>query len=326
MFITKVSEFRCKGLVFKVLVLGFVFTINYQLSAINCFAAGPGTTGAQFLKLGVGSRPVAMGEAFVAVADDVNAMQWNPAGLSQISSRQASLVATEWFQAIHYGYLGYCQPFLGGVIGAAGTFLWIDGIERRTTDTPTPDGWIVARDLAIAASYARALSKQTDIGGTVKIIYQQLDDRTATGVAMDLGLLYKLNVEKWTFGIALQNLGYESAFISEASSLPMNLKAGISNKYLPDKSGNYKLTFASDFNYGIMDNVWSIGAGIDWWIHPVFAVRCGYKYNSAMSSLGPLAGLTMGAGFKINIFDIDYALVPYGDLGWTNRISLLAKF
>ena len=32
----------------------------------------------------VGARPLAMGGAFVAVADDVNATYWNPAGLSQI--------------------------------------------------------------------------------------------------------------------------------------------------------------------------------------------------------------------------------------------------
>jgi hypothetical protein len=58
-------------------------------------------------------------------------------------------------------------------------------------------------------------------------------------------------------------------------------------------------------------------------IHPMFAVRAGYKYNSAMSTLGPLAGLTLGGGFRYNIFSIDYAFVPYGDLGYTHRISMI---
>ena len=212
--------------------------------------------------------------------------------------------------------------------------LWIDGIERRASDTANADGWIPARDLAVAVSYGKGISEKLDIGATLKIIYQQLDDKTATGIAADIGLLYKLGKEKWTVGLVLQNLGYESAFISEQSQLPMNLKIGISNKYMPDKSdnhkpdesGNYKLTIAADINYGIMDSVWSVGGGIDWWVHPMFAIRGGYKYNSAMSSLGWLAGLTAGAGFRINIFDIDYAFVPYGDLGYTHRVSLLVKF
>ena len=59
----------------------------------------------------------------------------------------------------------------------------------------------------------------------------------------------------------------------------------------------------------------------------MFAIRAGYKHNSAINNtLGALSGLTCGAGFKLGIMGIDYALVPYGDLGYTHRISLVAKF
>lgn len=50
------------------------------------------------------------------------------------------------------------------------------------------------------------------------------------------------------------------------------------------------------------------------------------KGKGEMSTLEFLSGLTVGSGFKLNIFDIDYAFVPYGDLGYTHRSSLLAKF
>ena len=123
-------------------------------------------------------------------------------------------------------------------------------------------------------------------------------------------------------GLALQNIGYEAPFILEASPLPMNLKAGIANK-----STDSKLTLAVDLNYSILDSIWAVGAGIEYWVHPVFAIRAGYKYNSAINNtLGALAGLTCGVGFKIGILDIDYALVPYGDLGYSHRISIIAKF
>jgi len=263
-----------------------------------------------------------MGEAFVAVADDINALYWNPSGLSLSEGKQVIFTHTEWFQAIRYEYLAYCQPALGGTIGTGITYLYITDIERRDLAGTLLGTTVPANDLAIAVSYAKTLSERLNLGGTVKIINQQLDDKSALGIAADLGMQYKLNKEGLVMGLALQNMGYEAPFITEVSYLPMNLKAGIANK-----TADSKFTLATDLNYSILDSIWAVGAGIEYWVHPVFAIRAGYKYNSAINNtLGALAGLTCGAGFKIGILGIDYALVPYGDLGYTHRISLLAKF
>jgi len=299
-----------------------VLVLCFEFLTLNCFSAGPGTTGATFLKLGVGSRPVAMGGAFVAAADDINALYWNPAGLSLAEGKQVIFTQTEWFQAIRYEYLAYCQPAFGGTIGTGITYLYITDIERRNLAGTLLGTTVPANDLAIAVSYAKKLSERLNLGGTVKIINQQLDDKSALGVAADLGLQYKLNKEGLVMGLALQNMGYEAPFVLEASPLPMNLKVGIANK-----TADSKLTFAADLNYSILDSIWAVGAGIEYWVHPVFAIRTGYKYNSAINNtLGALAGLTCGAGFKIGILGIDYALVPYGDLGFTHRISVVVEF
>jgi len=306
----------------KKIILVVALTFNLQLLTFNCFSGGPGTTGATFLKLGVGSRPVAMGEAFVAVADDINALYWNPSGLSLSEGKQVIFTHTEWFQAIRYEYLAYCQPAFGGTIGTGITYLYITDIERRDLAGVLLGTTVPANDLAIAVSYAKTLSERLNLGGTVKIINQQLDDKSALGIAADLGLQYKLNKEGLVMGLALQNMGYEAPFITEVNPLPMNLKAGITNKF-----ADSKLTLSSDLNYSILDSIWAVGAGIEYWVHPVFAIRAGYKYNSAINNtLGALAGLTCGAGFKIGILGIDYALVPYGDLGYTHRVTVGAKF
>ena len=47
-----------------------------------------GTTAASFLEIGIGSRAIAMGGAFVAVANDATALYWNPGGLSRLPSKE----------------------------------------------------------------------------------------------------------------------------------------------------------------------------------------------------------------------------------------------
>jgi len=59
------------------------------LAAVVPVAGGQAQTGiakyaGEFISTGVGGRALAMGGAFVAVANDVTAGYWNPAGLSRI--------------------------------------------------------------------------------------------------------------------------------------------------------------------------------------------------------------------------------------------------
>ena len=54
--------------------------------------AKTGTSGAQFLKIGVGCRGVAMGGAFVATADDPSAAYWNPGALVRVSWHTVSVL------------------------------------------------------------------------------------------------------------------------------------------------------------------------------------------------------------------------------------------
>ena len=49
------------------------------------------TDAASFLKIGAGARAIALGSAFVAVADDASAVYWNPAGMTQLSGPVISL-------------------------------------------------------------------------------------------------------------------------------------------------------------------------------------------------------------------------------------------
>src|SRR5512135_2358318 len=56
----------------------------------------------QFVKIGVGARQVAMGEAAIASVEDVNSVFWNPAGLRGVQSVEASFSYAKWFADLNY--------------------------------------------------------------------------------------------------------------------------------------------------------------------------------------------------------------------------------
>src|SRR5688572_11594007 len=68
---------------------GLAFAVSLH-PVTSAWASGAGTTGADVLKIGVGARAMAMGEAYAAQADDVSSLYWNPGGLALMQERQAS--------------------------------------------------------------------------------------------------------------------------------------------------------------------------------------------------------------------------------------------
>ncbi len=61
--------------------------------------------------------------------------------------------------------------------------------------------------------------------------------------------------------------------------------------------------------------------GAEWWLRNALASRLGYRTNQDIGQ-----GLTTGIGYKFGRICLDYAYVPYGDLGDTHIISLGMTF
>ena len=87
----------------KLLAAAVLAALAVPRFAGHAFAGGgQGTSAFQFLQLGVGARPSAMGETFAGVADDVNSIYWNPAGLAGLERREATLSHAQWLEGIKY--------------------------------------------------------------------------------------------------------------------------------------------------------------------------------------------------------------------------------
>jgi hypothetical protein len=281
-----------------------------------------GTAGAQFLKIGAGARAVGMGEAFSGIADDVSSIYWNPAGLAGLEKPSMEAMYSEWFQAMNYQFMAFAYPFSVGTFGISLSGFGVDNIEKRTEDTAEPISDFSARDAAYSVAFARNVAEKISAGINVKIIRQQIDEETATAFAADLGAFYKTPIEKLTCGLVIQNVGSKVKFIDEADPLPMKIKLGAGYRLLSDK-----LTVGLDAN-APNDNRLYFSAGAEYSSRIISdlsgSFRAGYK--TGQETGGSLDGISTGAGLGYKDFNLNFAWVPYGNLGNTFRYSLAVRF
>ncbi|MBI4375792.1 MAG: PorV/PorQ family protein [Elusimicrobia bacterium] len=283
-------------------------------------AAGVGTTGASFLKVGVGARALGMAGATAAISDDANSIYWNPAGLGQLEKRSVSVSYNQLFQDESQGFIGFAGPVRGeskDVFGLGVNYLQVSDIEKRAGDTETPDSTFSNRNFAVALSYARkdAFIDKLSLGGSVKLVHVKLDSFSEEAFAVDLGAVHKIN-DELSAGLSVQNLGNKLG----PDPLPLLMKYGVAYRLWD------KLIVAADGDHWVRDKRNYGSLGTEYWIVPQFAIRAGYQLGRAQDQLGGASGLGTGIGVRIERLAVDYAYVPFGDLGHTHRVTLGARF
>jgi len=290
----------------KILGSPILLTALALVFSTSCYANGPGTTTASFLKIGVGARAAAMGEAFTAVASDGTSLYWNPAGLAQLKRKEISATYNSWFEEITQGYLSLTFPTSRGTMGFGANYVDMGKLEGRDVEG-NPTGDFTASDTYIFIGYARKLKKSSwglTLGWLQDIIK---DDKKDTFLA-NIGLLYPAT-DRFTLGVVVQNIGTKLG----NDPLPSTFKVGAASKLKT-------LTLAVDVAKP-QDNEIYYCLGAEWWLRNALALRIGYKTNQDIGE-----GVTAGIGLKMGKTSIDYAYVPYADLGNTHRISLEIKF
>jgi hypothetical protein len=317
-----------------------------------------GTTASNFLKIPVGARASGMGEAYTSLADDASAIYWNPAGLSSLNSKEFFVSHNIWFQDIQHSYAAFAlpldintfpRPFGKTTVGIAITYLGVDDMERRTSNTAASEGNFGASDMAVSLALSRNIASISgnplSFGASLKFIRQTIDTYSANAVAADLGLLYPLTIGGLPFrlGAAAQNIGTPVKFIDESYPLPLTFKAGAS--CMPLAAYKIPLGLSGDIEFP-NDNDMSWRLGTEYVALQLISFRLGYtsrnetisdnSLNNNPSNISTFTGFMAGLGLTIplsrghrsakDIMTIDYAFVPYGELGETHRISMGIKW
>ena len=295
---------------------------------------GAGTVGAAFLKVEGGSRPAGLGGAFAGLANDINTIFWNPAGLTAIHDRELTAMQHFSFAEISNQTIGYAQRLERFVWGAS----FLGGFteyERRQGPTEEPDSTSTVGAFAMGLSAAYPLSTALSVGGTAKIISEQWDIQNAYGVAADVGVILHLLDDHLGIGVAVQNAGVLGGGISP----PMAIRAGLAYRIWKETvaeteelmSSQEVWALVADAHLPLLDANPSFHVGIERWFYDSIAARVGYRISM---NENPSDGLSLGIGIRrsgedmlANIdFQFDYAFVPDAYLGNAHRVSFITRF
>ncbi|MBU1615760.1 PorV/PorQ family protein [bacterium] len=276
---------------------------------------GAGTSVAPFLKVGVSVRSAGMGGVSAAVSSGVDGLYSNPATLAGLKSKEALFMHHRWLEEVSFNYLAGVLPLKNDQgVGIGLNLISTGDIKRTTYSEPDGDGNFKTGGMIANAGYARKINKQIQAGASLEYISQKLDDKTGSGIGLDIGTLYQPRIKDLTLGAVIQNIALSKMkFIEGEEELPLVIKVGAGYRIKKALIG-IDITKPND-------NSLQFNLGGQYRIIPALALRAGYD-----SSLDEGPGITAGFGVTYKNLTFDGAYLPAGDLAKTFRLSASMRF
>jgi hypothetical protein len=302
------------------------------LLAVDAFAGGgkrTGTGGAAELLIPVGPRGIAMAEANISTSTGIEALFWNPAGVSHMQNNADVIFShMSYIADIGVDYGAIAANFEGfGVVSFSIKALSVGDILITTTANPDGTGETFSPTFIVAGlSYSRQLTESISVGLTTNFISESMADVSASGVAFDVGVMYNnlADINGLSLGVVVKNLGPEMKYSggglynegqiggvnrpptfytieAAAFELPSNFQLGLG--YSPVLDETNSLQFSGIYqNNNFSGDEYKLGG--EYGYNDLFFVRAGYQLAPQVSD-DYLYGFTAGVG-------IDYAVEGFG--------------
>ena len=329
----------------KKLFIIFLIIVNsaFLYSQINLSKTAQSTM--NFLLVSTSSRAAGMGDAFTTLGNGAESMFYNPAGLTETKNEfDINLNYTQWIADINY-LSGAAAWNIGdyGVIGInlitidygniKGTSLLLDEFSAGYVDNGDINN---VGAYCVGLSYAKPISNEFSIGGTIKLAGQNLGqnfistglkDNNAAKLAFDAGVLYKTGYKDFTFGMSIRNFATNIKREEIEEQLPLVFALGSSINVIDlvdaELANDNTLLFSVDFlhhnNYSERFNL-----GFEYTYSKMLSLRGGYQTNR------DLASWSGGVGFLTTILSYDvefnYSYSAFEFFNDVNRISLAFSF
>lgn len=310
-----------------------------QLAAQDFTKAG--RTGFQFVKIGVGARQVALGEASISLVRDVNALYWNPANITGIKLGEASFSYASWFAGMSYfaGAAGYRWDGIGVFAFGYSALDFGDIPEALVSapgggsDTRTGNNF-TGNDMLIGFSFAREFTDQLSIGIGVKYLHETLFDYSTGLLAFDVGSYYDTGYKGIRLAMSAQNFSksvqwMEDGDREEGYDIPLIFRIGLSfNVFRADDAFFYvgdghSLVLSVDAIH-TNDYAERMHIGAEYWFGDILAIRGGYRFNYEEGNVSFGFGLRPAvSGVHLNL---DYAYTHFEFLESPHRFTLSFAF
>ena len=187
--------------------------------------------------IGAGARSTALGNAFVAVADNGDAVFANPAGVAAITQKQLTYTNVSLlYSGIDGDNLG---QHVASYVQSLGSKLGLGlGYERIGSDLLNENGAFL--------SLGYKLSNKLMLGLTTKYLFWSVGDipddpvtgadplsnQSQGAIGLDLGLMWKSPIQDARFGLLLKNVNEpnlaKTSGLGDAGALPRDLHLGVS--------------------------------------------------------------------------------------------------
>lgn len=310
---------------FKISALSLITLIGF--SDVSLAQDKVGSTAAQFLGISSGARGTAMGSAYVALSDDASGMYWNPAGIARTTNSLVSFSNMNWFVDTQ---IQDAAVIIDG--SEKGKFaLSLRGINYGEIDVTTierPEGTgerFTPKDLTLGFSYSRFVTEKFSLGATARYVQQKILNESATGFAVDLGMIYTTDFRNLRIGMSILNFGTDmklsgddlrraididegiegnndriEAFLGVKDwPMPLAFRVGIALDAVDIE--DHKVVFALDAKHP-SDNSESLDVGLEYGFNNLVYLRGGYR--SLFSSRIEDQGFTAGFGLEYEFSDL----------------------
>jgi len=300
-----------------------------------------GTAGANELLLPVGSRATALGGSMTAMVSGVEAIHWNPAGVSRGTGVEAMFSNMQYIADVNLNYFAVSSNFEGvGTFALSLRSLDFGDIPVTTVNAPEGTGETFSPNFIVGGlTYSRAFTDRIYGGFTMKLVSERIQRTSAGGLAFDFGVQYFSDFGL-RLGVALKNLGPEMQYdgpdletfvqipgqeptarpravglTAAAFELPSTLEIGVGYNFIPSEGHNLAVmgTFENS-NFGNDE----FHGGLEYSYSDMLFLRGGYAMQ-APNNDDNIYGPTFGAGVKFNVtgtaiaFDYAYRVVDFFD-------------
>lgn len=296
------------------------------------------TTGWQFLKIAPDARSAGMSEAFLAVTDDISALFWNPAGLTQLDTNRLHA-------GVHYtDYAAGTSMNFGGVSYRIGyntligvSLQYFDAGEMDVTTEFLPQGTgqtFRATNTGIGISLARELTDQFSFGITAKYVREDLATVHNQNMVFDFGFQYDIGIQNTRFAVAISNFGFntqpggeitvinlqDSSTATDFTEIAVPTVFRLGFAWDAIKNDTHLLTTAFQLNHPTDNNeTYSLGVEYSW--KRLLYARTGYTFATDRNAT-PAFGFGTYFKRRFGIIKLDYGFNYDTVMGMINKIGI----